>query len=236
MGDRRATFDTCTRDARSIGPLECSVEKRVSERPPTVPITHAPLPRAAHRQMAAPDREDRRLSRKPSTLRSGSDRAAAGEECFDGDFAVGGGDFAAVYAAWGRTAAQMTTDADRACDVNADGIIDNADVSAVLSAWGRGGGFGGWGGPAGVAAGFGYGFGAILSGHFVINEVDAYYRGQAESLAASTCSGHAFCFNGRQRDIYTMLRDNRSSCDTFGDEFLGGIRVGIGEIYEQFRN
>ena len=64
-----------------------------------VRIPPSPLPRAARRQMAARDPEDRRLSREPATLRSGSDRAAAGEECFDGDFAVGGGDVAAVYAA-----------------------------------------------------------------------------------------------------------------------------------------
>jgi len=36
--------------------------------------------------MATPDREDRWLSRKPSTFRSASDRAAAGEESFGDDF------------------------------------------------------------------------------------------------------------------------------------------------------
>ena len=51
-----------------------------------VRIPPSPLPRAARRHLAAPNREDRRLSREPAILRSASDRAAAGEECFGDDF------------------------------------------------------------------------------------------------------------------------------------------------------
>ena len=51
----------------------------------------------------------------------------------NGDGTVGGGDLAALLAAWGLTGA----DGFQACDLNVDGRVDAADLAVMLAQWGQ---------------------------------------------------------------------------------------------------